>query len=347
MKKRLLLLLFSFIIALPLFSCSGGGSGGGTTLPQILEKKGQYSLSGYSFNVDVSGNWAVISNEYGDFYFRLMVVDISDKENPQLFASMGTGYNVPGIVIDGDTVYIARNEYIEDSKSKSGWGTRLQQIDLSTNSLNVLQDRTLPLYANGLALYQGYLYLVAEEGITAIKADEIETYVYTLTGSNISTRIFIDSNAERAYVSGQNNLLDIFDISDPANPVLLNPGSVENPYPSEGSPSSIAVKDGYVAFPWNSNGIVLLDISNLSDIQLVDVFETGDSAIDLAYFDHYAFVADGEDGIQIMDITNPENPVQVGRCPTSGASWKLKLIGNDLFVLDRDLGLIIYDISGL
>ena len=99
--------------------------------------------------------------------------------------------------------------------------------------------------------------------------------------------------------------------------------------------------------PWSGNGIVLLDISDLNDIELLDVFETGDCAIDITYRDNYAFVADGDEGIQTMDITDPENPVHIGQCPTSGSSWKLRLIGDDLFVMDRDRGLVVYDVSGL
>lgn len=346
MKRNPGFVFVVLIAGILLAACSNGTSDGDSdSLPDLLEEIGRYSLTGYSYYFDVSGDVAVISNNYDDAAgYKLQIVDISDRENPQLFSSMDTGGFVPGIVVDGDSAYVARQEYDEGD----GWVTLLQEIDLTTTGLTASQERTLLIHpTSDLALYEGYLYLVTGDGVVVIDADEIATDTPTTVGTEISNRIYIDADAKRAYVTGQNNLLDVFDITDPAGPVLLDPGSLENPYSSEGSPTSIAVRDDYVSLPWSGNGIVLLDISNLGNIQLVDIFETGDTAIDIEFMDDYSFVADGDEGIQTMDITDPRNPVQLGQTPTSGGSWRLKRIGDELFVLDRDNGLIVYDLTGL
>ena len=229
MNTRLVCTILSMIMSLFLLSC-GDDSSGDEKLPSLIEEKGHYSISGYSLYFDAAGDYAVISNRDDENNYRIYVMDISDSSTPQLVGSMETGYFTDGIVIDGSTAYIAREEWDEEWQ----WYTKLQQIDLS--DLSVIQTRDLPGFdiypVSDMALYDGYLYLMAGNGLIVIKADEIETFSYAdAIGSNINTRISIDSASQRAYVTGQLNLLDIFDISTASSPSLLDPGSVENPIP--------------------------------------------------------------------------------------------------------------------
>ncbi len=347
MKTKQFLLAVSLILSIIVLSCSGK-TPGDNDLPCLLENIGNYSLTGYSFYFAVSDNYAIISTQedFGSSNYTLSIIDISDPDNPGLHASKTSTGDSQGIAIDGDTAYIARQEYYETGPP-TGWVTVLEKIDLSTGSLDVDASIALEGIPFEMVLYEGYLYLLSEFGLYVIDSTDIAGGVISTVGdiSIPGTRIFIDADSQRAYVSGQENLLEIYDISTPSNPSPVK--LLENPYSGTGSPSDIAVRGNLVTLTWSNIGIVVLDISDVDDIQLAGNFETGDSALAVTFKDDYAFIADGEDGVRIMNITDPSSPLGLSQCKTGGCSWNFELIGNRLHVLDRDLGLIIYDISGL
>jgi len=328
------------------FSCSNKTSNDDNddSLPCVLDKTGSFSISGYSFSFDVSGSYAIVSTDglSGPSGYSLNVIDISDPSNLEFYASKTIPYDCPGIVIDGTTAYIARMEYRETGPP-TGWVTVLEKIDLATSNLNIDRSIDLEMHPYEMALYNGYLYLLGENGLSVINSADIEGGVIGTLGSLTSTRIFIDAGSKRAYVSGQENLLDVYNISTPSAPSHIKSFVNFLNY----SPNDIAVRGNLAVLPWGDLGIVVLDISDINNIQLAGNFDTGGHAHAITFRDDYAFIADGEEGIHVMDVTDTSNPVRRGQCKTGGYAWNLKLIGDKLHVLDRDLGLIIYDISAL
>ncbi len=123
-----------------------------------------------------------------------------------------------------------------------------------------------------------------------------------------------------AYASSGNNGLYVYDFTDPVNFTTL--GTLTE-YPEQGyNHSSWPTADGttlIMADETHDRGLKTLDISDLSDITVQDVFRseisapeiTGSIAHNPFIRGNYAFVSYYHDGLQVFDLSDPENVVQV------------------------------------
>jgi choice-of-anchor B domain-containing protein len=122
------------------------------------------------------------------------------------------------------------------------------------------------------------------------------------------------------YCSHGGNGLYVYDFSAPQSPVLL--GSLTE-YPQSGyNHSSWVTPDGQYAVMADetfNKGLKMLDVSDLSDIQVTDVFRSALLApADTASIPHNPFIRDNyifisyyHDGVQVFDMTDPYNVQQV------------------------------------
>ena len=123
-----------------------------------------------------------------------------------------------------------------------------------------------------------------------------------------------------AYASSGNNGLYVYDMTDPAAPVDLGTLTV---YPEQGyNHSSWPTADAttlIMADETHDRGLKTVDISDLSDMTVQDVFRseisapeiTGSIAHNPFIRGDYAFVSYYHDGLQVFDLSDPENVVQV------------------------------------
>jgi choice-of-anchor B domain-containing protein len=122
------------------------------------------------------------------------------------------------------------------------------------------------------------------------------------------------------YCSHGGNGLYVYDFSEPQSPVLL--GSLTE-YPQSGyNHSSWVTPDGQYAVMADetfNKGLKMLDVSDLSDIQVTDVFRSALLApADTASIPHNPFIRDNyifisyyHDGVQVFDMSDPTNVQQV------------------------------------
>ncbi|MBK8490217.1 MAG: choice-of-anchor B family protein [Saprospirales bacterium] len=122
------------------------------------------------------------------------------------------------------------------------------------------------------------------------------------------------------YCSHGNNGYYVYNFADPQNPVLL--GTLTD-YPQSGyNHSSWLSEDGQYAVMADetfNKGLKMLDVSNLSDIKVTDVFRSKLLApVDTASIPHnpfirenYIFISYYHDGVQVFDMSDPHNVQQV------------------------------------
>jgi choice-of-anchor B domain-containing protein len=139
----------------------------------------------------------------------------------------------------------------------------------------------------------------------------------TLPGGYIHD-IYVRNNI--AYGSSGNNGLWVYNLSNPQNPVLL--GTLTD-YPQSGyNHSSWLSGDGQhlvMADETHNKGIKMVDVSDLSDMTVTDVFRSALLApADTASIvhnpfirDNYVFVSYYHDGVQVFNMSNPSNVVKV------------------------------------
>jgi len=96
----------------------------------------------------------------------------------------------------------------------------------------------------------------------------------------------------------------------------------------------------------NGEGMIILDISNVSDPLFIGGYDTDGSPSNIAIRDELAFVADDENGLVILDISNRSDPTFVSHLAT-GFGWArdLEVRGNYAYLACGGRGLVIVNIT--
>jgi hypothetical protein len=153
-----------------------------------------------------------------------------------------------------------------------------------------------------------------------------------------------------AYV-GIGQQLVVFDVSDPASPVVLG----ETPALGD-SIYDIALQGSFAYLACSLAGLVVVDISDLTRPVPVGAFDMLDIACDVTVKGSIAYVADGHMGIQVIDVSDPKEPVRITQCcgsvvcpavavETVGTYAYVGLCGYPFFYWFCDEPLRIFDMS--
>lgn len=111
--------------------------------------------------------------------------------------------------------------------------------------------------------------------------------------------------------------LQVWDVSDPAAPVLANDVA------TDGSPFGIVVAGDLAYAPALGGGLIVFDVSDpVNPVELQTVGTPGtaqDVAVWQASGRTYLAIADGVEGVRLVDVTNPLGPIDLGAVDPSGA----------------------------
>ncbi len=175
--------------------------------------------------------------------------------------------------------------------------------------------------------------------------------------------------------AGNAGYLQIYDISDPANPTLISTTAANNNYANgvyvAGRYAYLAVNGTYnlqvydISNPtlpilmgsvadsdWNTtiyaqgryayevgyNGLHIYDVSNPANPILLSTTGVGGTGVGVYVQGNYAYVTDGGTTTPVMDIidiSNPSNPVIVGSVATSGSTNGVYVSGRYAYVADN------------
>jgi hypothetical protein len=105
--------------------------------------------------------------------------------------------------------------------------------------------------------------------------------------------------------------------------------------------SNLYVKDNY-AFVSEMEGLSVIDISNLEELEVVGSFDTNGFAYGIFVQEDLAYVADWDNGLVVVNVSNPYNPQEVGFYPFGIEDIYVK--GNNLYLAGYE-GFIIVDVS--
>jgi hypothetical protein len=140
--------------------------------------------------------------------------------------------------------------------------------------------------------------------------------------------------------------LVIVDISHPATPTFVSQLLIDRGFNgvAPGDDHMIQVSGNYVYFGQNTDGIVVIDVSNPAQPQVKAHFG---SAYDyFAIAGHYAYVLGAQMGLYIFDISDPTAPMQVGNLINSISYAKgIEVSGDYAYVVQPGTGLRIINVS--
>jgi len=320
---------------------------------------GSVSTVGDATETDLYGNYLIV----GEGSLGIEIFDISSVSSPVKVSDITSIGDVRSVRVGGDRLFVALGTN----------GLRVYDISDPT-SPTLVSSISTPYKFTGVEL-DGYLFVSAMMGglriidpSTASEITSSSTYGPALKSVKVGNLVLVSED-----IAG----LEIFDVSDPANPVL------QAFIPAEGcfydvksyggkifaAAGSKGIKSftytlpninkiteqigGYLleVFPYNgyifaaagtSGGLRIYDTASLN---LVGYYDTPGSAKGVFVSGNYAFVADGLYGVRIIDVSDVTNPVEVSYYDSPGVAHSVYVYGNLMFVADGPEGLRIVDIS--
>lgn len=307
----------------------------------------------------------------------LVVYDITNLAAPQLLGTDGGDwYNFDGLALDGDRAYLnywdgaAAGVQLFDIATPAApiWLGSTEGFDYC-RAVDIRHD---PIAGDVVFTATGHMGVFAHELVGgelqrrgqlpvlntwAVTARGSAVYIASASeGFTISDFSDLDAPVEIgslglglcrdvqvvgdiAYVAVFGEGLATVDISDPAQPVLLD--QVSGGYQTVG----LDVSGQLVATADRSAGVNLWNVSDPSDIQFLGtVLGGGTAVIDVAFRhgDNLLYAAAG--AVRVVDIANPQLPVALGSFSTAAQGLE---IGPDgaLYVARNGAGLSAFDLS--
>ena len=141
------------------------------------------------------------------------------------------------------------------------------------------------------------------------------------------------------------NSMVIFDVSDPAAPVLVSELDLD------GRLNAIEVSGNHAFIASGLVGMYVVDISSPSAPVLVSTvqipWKSQGSIVDVSIEGSYAVLSRESYGIVIVDISNPSAPAAVGILNVTGAEYvrRTRIAGGYIYIADNILGIRVVDMS--
>ena len=244
----------------------------------------------------------------GTSYYRTFtIMNVSNPFYPKPVYFDGGEQHYLGIDIKGDSVY-----------SGGYWLKRYIVTDPLHPEIDNLGNHGRGTDFTGLAIKGCYLYAIRRyshgysRGMTVYDISDPERAVTVKEDIDCDDgRIII--HGDYAFVPSKDRGLQIFDISNPADPALVSFDGYELQVTNDAAfrghyayvTSGIYITNKEVV---RNQGLRVYDISNIRQPVLKKVINLKGGGTLVSIRDHYAFVGSNEDGCRIYDISSPESP---------------------------------------
>ena len=255
------------------------------------------------------------------------------KEKTSPVNILHTGGEIEGLDIEGNYLYIANKKGLVIADISDPGNAFI------ISSLDIGECRDVQAQGN-------YAYLTSPnpygDDITIVDISDKKNPV-KVAGINVDEigghwngirRLYVEGNY--LYTGDSNNFLYVIDISDPANPTVVDKWHPEG---VSGSPSSFAKKDNYVFVTRYHWGFYVIDVSDPTNpVKVAEVIKDHDpNANDIKVFEDYLFVSTRYEGFRIYNISDPTNPSLV----TTFSGWSTYAEG--IFVHQLTYGTYVFE----
>lgn len=142
-----------------------------------------------------------------------------------------------------------------------------------------------------------------------------------------------------AYVSADADGLFVFDVSDPASPVL------EDVVVTTEQIVEVVIRGDYAYFANVFAGLYIFDVSDPAHPVYVSDRITNGQTLGVDVAGNYAYLADGPRGLRVIDVSDPYLPVQVGSFTPPGQGLMVRVAGRYAYLASWIEGLSVIDIT--
>jgi len=267
----------------------------------------------------------------------IRIFDISNPTSPQLIEN----YEEDNTSIEYTRIAL-HDELIFSGSKEQG----VLAISINENG-EVVEElaRTGGWSVRDVAVLGNYLYIVdGTENFRVVdfsefKNPKIVAFEET-SGNSIGITIAENKGENRIYLSNGDNGIDIFRIGEDGIPVKLAE------YKKLKGAVDVEAKDNY-AYVATSEGVAILDISNLEDIHQVQTLPYEGGIKDITIEGEYIYVAKGDAEMEVYRIVNPRNPKPIPIPEKVDLYNTLNSVSEfkHVFIAGGDRGIRVIDIS--
>lgn len=320
-------------------------------VPSALNLSAISQVGGAVFRVGIKGDYAYLGMQY-----RLGILNVSNPAAPTLMGMTGTWPDkVLGVDVDsnGEHAYVAAGNE----------GLRIIDVTNKRAPIEIGYFNNAPAggYAWDVKLF-GSRVFIADGGaglqIVDISNPKSPTKkgCFDTPGSAYDIDIFQRTMNNTTYiyaaVADETSGLEIIDVTNPnctcpcpsgtnpSCPILV--GSVDTP----GRAIGVVVSGNYAYVADDTNGLVIVDISDVTKPKIVGTYDTPQNAYSVAFSskDNLVYIADGNRDVIVVDVSDPTKPVYKGYfgcCDVEGDCFAndVALDGSYAFVVDPAYGL--------
>ncbi|MDH5230864.1 MAG: hypothetical protein OEY38_12430 [Gammaproteobacteria bacterium] len=245
----------------------------------------------------------------------LMLLDIRERSKPKIKVSLNTPGNARGIVLNGDTLYLA------------SWDAGVLIIDISDETQPLIRSQLDTQGAAwGLSIAGDNIYVMDWWGgvkiINGKNIDEPSLLSKYQAGAVIEA---ISIEGKFAYLAAGDRGLQVFDVSNPLNPLwttAVDVSSKANDVLAVGSRVMLA-----------SDDLHIVDTSNPYQSYRIQTLSMPHKLIALTKNQEYVFALDETGTVKVLAL----NPEQVRVLQSLELKWKaMTVLHNELYGLGRD-----------
>ena len=283
---------------------------------------GYYHTGAWVQHVEIVGDIAYIDNCSNG----LLILDVSNPLDPQYIGSCAETTSIQSLTVDGDLVYIAAGML------------GLQIVDASDLQNPILIGGYTSLSTKKIAYRNGFAFVGNDMG-------NVQVYDVSDPTEPVEVNWFNDISSLRdmklvdtyLIILSWSEIL-IYDISDPTNFELLTS------YDSALN-SRIELEGNIAHLLCGINGVKILDISNLPQIDFIGAINSPRKLSEIVVSNNIAFVRDQYTGFEIYDISEPFNPDLVGATNVGYNLQTLSINNNYVYSAESESDLRIFDIN--
>lgn len=301
------------------------------------------SLPGYSVSVDLlvrgGRKYALVAqdNRLSDsFSGMLRIQDITDPDNPLPVSTLEFPTSCVTVAAGGDDYLFVRGY----NYNWPVYGHYLYLVSISNlNNPQILKEIYLcTAYSyeqhSSLCFRNGYLYAAAAN---QLKIFQVISNSLSLTGAvniygqNGYTVVYPGSGF--AYVAGGQNGLHIYDVSNPAAPIMHTWGD------TPGTCMDVVVHDGIAYCADYEYGLQIFDVSQ-NTVVYQGNYITPSAAKSVSYYQGIAYLGLLDGRLAMIDVTVPNAPVLLGLYMPAGQARDMMVNRDDgYFLLAEQYGL--------
>ena len=285
---------------------------------------GNYSCMGSLVDIFIDGDYAYLC-EIG---IGLLIVDISDKSNPSQVSQSSTLFPF-SVYKKGNTAYIADpiEGLVTINVTDKTNPVRLDSVLYTTKSVRV-------------CVYNDYAYVASgTDGL----------YIFNIANPasiGLVTQFNHPSQPENAFDVQVRD--DLIFVSNGNHFYILDETTLEGSF-TDGEYGFSSVEGDYAYFILIGEGCQILDISDPTDIEIVNEIYFGGLHRGIYVDSNYAYVGIANYGLGIYDISNPLNPTKVSdlRYELPNIAYPNNLVVQDdyAYLADVPNGLVVVDVS--